>query len=129
MPEIVADPLSSSCYHLFPESGIQESQWLGSDLCFTAQTHARERSFGSASSGKSADVRCNPYLNPAADSLQIAQTVKDDSIQDCNLAGVRMRHRPPPRSADHTVFRAVFPTAVRPVRSGWQTWWYRLTKI
>jgi hypothetical protein len=31
MPEIVANPASLSCYHLFRAPGFQESQWLGSD--------------------------------------------------------------------------------------------------
>ena len=40
MPEAAADPLSPSCYHLFPEPGIQESQELGPDL-FLPRAHAR----------------------------------------------------------------------------------------
>jgi hypothetical protein len=31
MPEILADPLSLSCYRLFPDPGIEEFQWLGPD--------------------------------------------------------------------------------------------------
>jgi hypothetical protein len=31
MPEIVADPLFPSCYHLFLRTGIQEIQSLGPD--------------------------------------------------------------------------------------------------
>ena len=31
MPEIVADPLLPSCYHLFSRSGIEESQQRGPD--------------------------------------------------------------------------------------------------
>jgi len=31
MPEIVNDPFFSTCYHLFPIPGIQESQRLGPD--------------------------------------------------------------------------------------------------
>jgi hypothetical protein len=35
MPEIVADPPSASCYHLFLGTGIQEFQRLGPDpFCF-----------------------------------------------------------------------------------------------
>jgi hypothetical protein len=34
MSEILADPLSSSCYYLFLEAGMQESQRLGPDLPF-----------------------------------------------------------------------------------------------
>jgi hypothetical protein len=41
-------------------------------------------SVGVASSSKSEGVRRNPYLNLAADSLQIARTVKDGSIRDCD---------------------------------------------
>jgi len=30
MPEIFAQPLSPTCYRLFPDPGIAEFQWLGS---------------------------------------------------------------------------------------------------
>jgi len=93
MPKIVADPLSASCYRLFSRPGIPISQWVSSDA-FLRRAHARARSFGAAWSGKSAGVRCNPYLNLAADSLQIAQTVKDGSMRDCNCAGVRCAASP-----------------------------------
>jgi hypothetical protein len=78
MSEIVTDPLSRSCYHLVPGPGIPNLVLLGA--------HARERSFEAARSGKSTDARCNLYLNFAADSLQIAQTVKGGSIHDCAVA-------------------------------------------
>src|SRR5215831_5539322 len=107
MSEIVADPLSASCYRLFSGPGIQEYQGLSPDLHLPRVRTRARGSFGAASSGKPADVRRNPYLNLAANSLQIAQTVKDGSIRDCDCAGVRMRRRPPPRSADRTVFRSL----------------------
>jgi hypothetical protein len=88
MSEIVTDPLSPSRYRLFSGPGIQVSQRLGSDALLP-RAHACGELFEAASSGKSAGVRCNPYLNLAADSLQIAQTVKDDSIRDCDCAAVR----------------------------------------
>jgi hypothetical protein len=43
MPEIVPDPPSASCYHLFPGTGIQEFQRLGPDpfvLCAPAARSA-----------------------------------------------------------------------------------------
>jgi len=47
MPEIIVDPLSTSCYHLFPRPGIQESQRLGPDLCLPhVRTRARGRRSG-----------------------------------------------------------------------------------
>jgi|SRR6516162_8991627 hypothetical protein len=113
MPEIVADPLSAFCYRLFSGPGIIRSQRLGSDA-FLRRAHARERSFGAAWSGKSADVWCNPYLNLAADSLQIAQTVKGDSIRDCDCAGVGMRVARR-RGRQIAQFPVPFHAAVRPV--------------
>jgi len=50
MPEIVADPSSSSCYHLFPGSGVQESQPLDPDLLRPRARDARGR-FAKGSSG------------------------------------------------------------------------------
>jgi len=62
MPEIVADPLSASCYRLFCGRGTLISQRLGSDA-FRRRAHARSGSFGAAWSDKLAGVRYNPYLN------------------------------------------------------------------
>ena len=52
MLEIVADPLTPSCYRLFPGPGIHEFQWLGRDLLFP-RAHARERVARSGGSVKS----------------------------------------------------------------------------
>ena len=41
MPEIVADQLLPSCYHLFPRPGILESQLLSPDLFLPRARHAR----------------------------------------------------------------------------------------
>lgn len=41
MPQIVADPLSPSCYPLFPEPGIQESQELDPDPFLPRARRAR----------------------------------------------------------------------------------------
>jgi hypothetical protein len=43
MPEIVADPLLPSCYHLSSRPGIQESQRLGPDPFLPRARDARER--------------------------------------------------------------------------------------
>jgi len=41
MPEIVADPPTPSCYHLFSGAGIQEFQLLGPDpFCFVRAMRA-----------------------------------------------------------------------------------------
>ena len=50
MPEIVADPLLASCYHLFSRSGIEESQSLGPDPFLPRGRDARGR-FAEGSSG------------------------------------------------------------------------------
>jgi hypothetical protein len=47
---------------------------------------ARGRRFGAGSAGRSGDWSGNQKENLAADSLQIAQTVKRDSIRDCGCA-------------------------------------------
>src|SRR6266849_189624 len=52
MPEIVADSILLSCYHLFPRPGIQGSQLLGPDLFLPLARDARER-FAKGSSGNS----------------------------------------------------------------------------
>jgi hypothetical protein len=90
MPEIVADPLSPSCYHLFSGPRNKESQGLGPDLFFSsrARTRAGGRSKRGGCSkrggrGNLTAARDNLYLNLAADSLQAQQTVMDDSISDC----------------------------------------------
>jgi hypothetical protein len=80
MPEIVADPFSPSCYHLFPGPRIQKSQRLGPDLFFLArETRAGSRSKRGGRANSTA-ARDNLYLNIAADSLQVQQTVLDYSI-------------------------------------------------
>jgi hypothetical protein len=80
MPEIVADPPSPSCYHCFPGLESRKSQRLGPDLFFLA----RETCAGGRSKrGGRANLmtaRDNLYLNLAADSLQVQQTVTDDSM-------------------------------------------------
>ena len=50
MPEIVADPLLPSCYHLFPGTGIQEIQQLDPDPFSPRGRDARGR-FAKGSSG------------------------------------------------------------------------------
>ena len=50
MPEIVADPLSPSCYDLLPRPGTQESQLLGPDALLSRARAARGR-FAKGSSG------------------------------------------------------------------------------
>src|SRR5260370_16347062 len=50
LPEIVADPLLPSCYHLFPRPQIQESQQLVPDPLLPRARDARER-FAKGSSG------------------------------------------------------------------------------
>ncbi len=50
MPEIVADPLLPSCYHLFPRPQIQESQQLVPDPLLPRARDARGR-FAKGSSG------------------------------------------------------------------------------
>src|SRR5712672_672848 len=50
MPEIVSGPLSPSCCHLFPISGIQASQQLGPDPLLPRARDARGR-FAKGSSG------------------------------------------------------------------------------
>jgi hypothetical protein len=50
MPEIVADPLLPSCYHLFPRPGIEEFQQLGPDPYLPRAREARGR-FAKGSSG------------------------------------------------------------------------------
>jgi hypothetical protein len=59
MPEIVTDPPSPSCYHLFPRLGIQESQQLGPDPSLPRARDARGR-FAQGSSG-------NPRGRPPLD--------------------------------------------------------------
>jgi hypothetical protein len=72
MLRIIADPPSRSCYHLLSGAGIQEFQRLGPDAP-APRAPAREKSFKAGRPAKSTAVRCNPNLNSAADSLQIAQ--------------------------------------------------------
>ncbi len=43
MPEIIADPLLPSCYHLFPRPETQQSQLLGPDPLLPRARDARER--------------------------------------------------------------------------------------
>ena len=43
IPEIIADPLLPSCYHLFSGPGIQEYQLLGSDPFLPRARDARGR--------------------------------------------------------------------------------------
>ena len=50
MPEVIPDPPSISCYHLFPGSGVQESQQLDPDLFRPRARDARGR-FAKGSSG------------------------------------------------------------------------------
>jgi Family of unknown function (DUF5681) len=50
MPEFAADPLSPSCFHLFPTPGIKESQQLGPDPGSPRARDARGR-FAKGSSG------------------------------------------------------------------------------
>jgi hypothetical protein len=76
MPEIVADPPSPSCYHLFPGPRIQKCQRLGPDLIFCARAVVRSGAVGENLTA----ARDNLNLNSAADSLQVQQTVVDDSI-------------------------------------------------
>jgi hypothetical protein len=52
MPEIVADPPSPSCYHLFSGTGIQEFQRLGPDRSSLRPRDERGR-FAKGSSGNS----------------------------------------------------------------------------
>ena len=52
MPEIVADPLSLSCYHLFPGPRIQGSQWLAPDLFFLARGVVRSEPVGANPVGR-----------------------------------------------------------------------------
>ena len=69
MSEIVADPLSSSCYHLFPEFEIKSFQRPGPDFCLP---HARERVARSGVSQNPAAWPPQPSREFAADSLQIS---------------------------------------------------------
>jgi hypothetical protein len=50
MPDLVADPLLPSCYHLFPRPGVQESQSLAPDLSLPRARDACGR-FAKGSSG------------------------------------------------------------------------------
>ena len=50
MPEVIPDPPSISCYHLFPEPGVQESQRLDPDFFRPRARDARGR-FAKGSSG------------------------------------------------------------------------------
>jgi hypothetical protein len=50
MPQIIGDPPSRSCYHLFPGQGIQESQQLGPDVSRPRARDGRGR-FTNGSSG------------------------------------------------------------------------------
>jgi Family of unknown function (DUF5681) len=50
MPEIIADPLSQSCYLLFSRAGIEEDQSLAPDPCLSRARDARGR-FAKGSSG------------------------------------------------------------------------------
>jgi hypothetical protein len=50
MPQIIGDPPSRSCYHLFPGQGILESQQLGADVSRPRARGARGR-FMNGSSG------------------------------------------------------------------------------
>ena len=52
MPEIVADPPSLSCYHLFPGPRIQGSQWLAPDLFFLARGVVRREPVGANPVGR-----------------------------------------------------------------------------
>ena len=80
MPEIVADPPSPSCYHLFPGPRIQKSHDLVRISFFLArETRAGGRSKRGGRENLTA-ARDNLYLNLAADSLQMQQTVIGDSI-------------------------------------------------
>src|SRR6266446_9011352 len=56
MPEIVADPLSPSCYHLLPRPEIQESQQLGPDPFLPRGRDAR----GRFATGRSGNPRGRP---------------------------------------------------------------------
>jgi hypothetical protein len=80
LPEIVADPPSPSCYHLFPGPRIQKSQRLGPDLFFSSGARRARAVVRSGAAGQMGRLH---YLNLAADSLQVQQTVIDDSIHDC----------------------------------------------
>jgi hypothetical protein len=79
MPELVADPPSLSCCHLFSEPGIKTSQRLDPDLfCLARDATGRSASCPSGrprgsdiSPGDS--LRDNLNGNVAADLLQIAQ--------------------------------------------------------
>src|SRR5260370_37448368 len=53
MPEIVADPLLPSCYHVFPRPAIQQFQQLGPDPFLPRARDERGR-FAKGSSGNSA---------------------------------------------------------------------------
>src|SRR5260370_40729325 len=53
MPDIVADPLLLSCYHLFPRPAIQQFQQLGPDPFLPRARDERGR-FAKGSSGNSA---------------------------------------------------------------------------
>jgi hypothetical protein len=52
MPEIVADPPSLSCYHLFPEPRILGPQWLAPDLFFVARVVVRREPVGANPVGR-----------------------------------------------------------------------------
>ena len=80
MPEFVADPPSSSWYHLFPGIGIHESQRLSPDPFRLAP--ATRAGGGSEQAGRANMVvrSHNQYVSLAANLLQMQQAVIDDSI-------------------------------------------------
>jgi hypothetical protein len=86
------------------------------DLILISLCLAREacgRRFGARPAGRSGDWSGNQKENLAADSLQIAQTLKGDSIDNCRWAASPPRTKPPRRYERSTL-------ATVPIRvAGW----------
>jgi hypothetical protein len=92
MLEIAADP-PPRCSPLLPGLAIEQLQGRGPGPVYLARD-AGGRRFGAGPAGRPHDQAPQPERESAADSLQIAQTVKRDSIRDCDCAASQPRVKP-----------------------------------
>jgi len=72
MPEILAQPLSPTCYRLFPDPGIAEFQWLDPDPFLPARaTRARATSLFRSAFGSCATDGAAPFARPGRPANQV----------------------------------------------------------